>query len=199
VTAQHDSASFLAGLFGIPSSLRQAAATAQVFNLTEADHVVPFAVPKELAQAWISGSTVTLDFDNASAGSSGSFGLLNLCGQTPSDIASCLENGSSGSVGLGPQPVVSTGNKWNSNAVQDALNTLKDSGKPLLVPVYDTVSGSGSNALFDLVGFATFILTDYSVGGLKTTITGHFIGMVWKGVGGGGGCFCGASTISLTQ
>src|SRR6266849_3411984 len=34
VTAEHDSTSFLAGLFGIPSSQRHAVATAQVFNLT---------------------------------------------------------------------------------------------------------------------------------------------------------------------
>src|SRR5712691_2208775 len=70
VTAEDESASFLAGLFGISSSHRQAAATAQVFNLTQTDHVVPFAVPETLAQNWASGSTVTLSFDSSSSGSS---------------------------------------------------------------------------------------------------------------------------------
>jgi len=200
VTAEHDSTSFLAGLFGIPSSQRHAVATAQVFNLTQTDHVVPFAVPQTLAQNWASGSTVTLTFDNSSSGSSGNFGLLSLCGATPGDIANCLTNGSSSQVGLGPQSIISTGNKWNSNAVQTALQTLQDSGKPVLVPVFaPPVLGSGSNAQYNIVGFASFVVTGHHVSGQVSTITGHFIAMVWQGTSGGGGCFCGASTISLTQ
>ena len=46
---------------------------------------------------------------------------------------------------------------------------------------------------------ASFIVTGHHVSGQVSTITGHFIALVWQGAGGGGGCNCGASTISLTQ
>src|SRR5207244_10928744 len=103
-------------------------------------------------------------------------------------------------VGVGRQSINSTGNRWNSNAVQTALQALQDSNRPVLVPVFaPPVLGSGSNAQYNIVGFASFIVTGHHVSGQVSTITGHFLELVWQGAGGGGGCFCGASTISLTQ
>jgi hypothetical protein len=49
----------------------------------------------------------------------------------------------------------------NGKHVRSALNALKN--VPITVPVWDTVTGSGNNVQYHIVGFATVKITDYQL------------------------------------
>jgi len=57
------------------------------------------------------------------------------------------------------------GAKWNSSQVQDALKGRF--GTELLFPVYDTLTGTGANAEYHVIGWVGFHLED--VGSLNGT------------------------------
>ena len=55
-------------------------------------------------------------------------------------------------------------------------------GDELLVPVYDTVKGGGSNFEYDVVGWVGFIVTGFDANGSKSTVDGYFIRVIWEGI-----------------
>lgn len=48
-----------------------------------------------------------------------------------------------------------------STACRAALAALRDERRPMLVPIYDGVTGSGTSTTYHLAGFASFVLTGY--------------------------------------
>ncbi len=95
---------------------------------------------------------------------------------------------------------------------QTALAAAQSSRKAILLPVYTTVTGTGSNAVFKLKGFAAFVVTGYSLPGffasdwLKNSnnscsykcIDGYFTKALIPGGNGGGGTYLGASGLGLS-
>lgn len=59
---------------------------------------------------------------------------------------------------------------------RDAVAAARTSRQPLFVPVYDSVSGTGSEGVYHAAGFAAFVVTGYSLSGLreKSWLTGAF-------------------------
>lgn len=51
----------------------------------------------------------------------------------------------------------------SSSGIDDALEEHIDNGRKLRFPIYDTATASGSNTVYDLVGFAIFTLHGYNL------------------------------------
>jgi Flp pilus assembly protein TadG len=95
---------------------------------------------------------------------------------------------------------------------QTALSSAYTSRKAILLPVYTTVRGTGSNTVFTLKGFAAFVVTGYSLPGffasdwLKNSnnscsykcIDGYFTKALIPGASSGGGTYLGASGLGLS-
>jgi Flp pilus assembly protein TadG len=74
-----------------------------------------------------------------------------------------------------------SGAKFNSSEVKSAMDARI--GDNLLFPVYDAVSGGGTNLQYHVIGFAGFNVTGYSFQGGGGTIDGSFVHVNWQGTG----------------
>jgi hypothetical protein len=123
-------------------------------------------------------------------GAPGAFALVNLDDSIKgavgaSTIGDWILKGFSAYLPLGDY-FSDPGAKWNDKPIQDAL--LKRFNSELLFPVYDTLTGSGSNAEYHVIGWVGFHLeTDdaggsVSGGGVSGSITGYFTRVIWEGI-----------------
>jgi uncharacterized repeat protein (TIGR01451 family) len=116
----------------------------------------------------------------------GNFGWLTWTGASsvPSLVDSLTPPGNSGAY-TNPNDssdhVISVGNQVqgrpgveNASGVRDALDTLKT--RDIVVPVWDTATGSGSNTLYRVVGFARIRILDYHLPS-QNRITARFLGL----------------------
>ncbi|MCI0399151.1 MAG: hypothetical protein L0322_30040, partial [Chloroflexi bacterium] len=62
----------------------------------------------------------------------------------------------------------------NSQAVRDALDLLV--GSPILIPVWDTATGSGNNTLYHVTGFALVEITGYELTSSVNRISAVYLG-----------------------
>ena len=82
-----------------------------------------------------------------------------------------------------------TGNNV-SNQCKDMLDDLRDSGTPVLMPVYNEVTGTGTTTQYRLEGFAAFVITGWKLSGLSdgaSILTGNDYCRGAGGPKGGGG------------
>jgi hypothetical protein len=56
-----------------------------------------------------------------------------------------------------------------SKPCKTTLGDLYTSHKPVLIPVYDGVTGNGSHTTYHLSGFSSFVLTGYALPGLSAS------------------------------
>ena len=158
------------------------------------------------------GSTYSFTFSNSPA--PGNFDLLAGCdGNSSSALAQCFTCAQTYSLPdltpLPPDPSCSatpplclgsadgaTGSKFNSNPVDTAIQTLF--GKVVLVPIYLSASGQGNNAVYDIGGFAAFLIQSWDK---KTAILGgtfeRFVSVADEGTCTGTGGNFGAQTYYL--
>jgi hypothetical protein len=128
------------------------------------------------------GQATTLPYNPL--GAPGAFGMLNLdqtCSNNPgsSDEGDWIEHGYNANLGLGKY-CSDPGAKFSSNNIQTALNDRI--GTVLLFPVYHKLTGTGSNAKYDIVGWVGFYLTSFNVNGNNATLYGHFTRYLARGV-----------------
>lgn len=103
------------------------------------------------------------------AGGSGNWGWLDLGqGNGNSALAAMITTGSTATYTLSGSPPAyamngTPGNKGNSAGVHTAMDGIMD--KPVIMPVYSTYSGNGSNATYTVTGFITVMMCGYD----KTT------------------------------
>ncbi len=123
------------------------------------------------------------------------------------------QTGSCGIYTDSPTFLVKTGASVNSTC-QTGLANSQSSRTAMFVPVYTTVTGSGSNAVATLKGFAAFVVTGYSLPGFSASdwlnssnnscsykcIDGYFTKQIIPATGGinEGGTYLGAAVIGLT-
>ena len=72
----------------------------------------------------------------------------------------------------------------------------------LLFPVYDTLTGGGSNATYHIIAWAAFHLTDFTMHGTSGTLTGYFTSTIWDGIDattGGSSPDLGVTSVLLIQ
>jgi secretion/DNA translocation related TadE-like protein len=134
-------------------------------------------------------TTLTLSDLHQSGGGSGagSFGLINLnYGDSTGDVgASTLSDwllkGYDGTLPTGTYYSAPSAN-FNNSQFDSALDQLVRSGTEVLFPVYRLLTGPGSNAKYDIIGWVGFVITSYSTNGSAGSLTGHFTSYTANGV-----------------
>jgi Flp pilus assembly protein TadG len=133
------------------------------------------------------GTTTTLqleDLHQPGGGSgSGAFGLLNLNYGDPS--------GNVGNYYSAPSA------NFNNSQFADAVTAVL--GKEVLFPVYRLLTGPGSNAKYDIIGWVGFVITSFDPSGSAGSITGYFTSYTAQGiqVTSGGNPYFGVHKVEL--
>jgi Flp pilus assembly protein TadG len=123
----------------------------------------------------------TMDFDKM--GAPGAFGMLNLEGGkgTPgsSDEAEWILHGFDKYLDIGIYRS-DPGAKFSSQNVNGALDLRLNT--VLLFPVFKTLTLTGQNAEYDIIGWIGFHLTGVKVAGNNATLTGYFTEYIAQGI-----------------
>jgi Flp pilus assembly protein TadG len=175
-----------------------ASAKARVDNPMSVLHVAPMVVHcnHPLIQKCNSGSNLpqfnvstTLDYDPM--GAPGAFGMLNLSkgGGTPGtdEEADWILHGYSAYLDVNKDYKSDPGAKFSSSQVQDALQERLENDPVLLFPVFKTLTGTGQNADYYIIGWIGFHITGYVVHGNNATLTGYFTTYIAQGILASGG------------
>jgi Flp pilus assembly protein TadG len=176
---------FFSKLFGIQTVPVTATATARSDLMGAAKWVAPITV--NITHPMLSGQgcpcfgqDTTLPLSRLSA--PGAFGLLDLDngkGNGASTLGSWIQNGYDGYLPLGDYSS-NTGAKFNSADVQSALTARV--GTVLMFPVYDTLTGNGTNAVYHIIAWVGFRLSGFDVQGNSGTLSGSFTEITWEGI-----------------
>jgi Flp pilus assembly protein TadG len=179
------SPTFFTKLFGINSVDVAAKATAKNDLIGDAKYVAPITV--NIKHPLLSGKNcpcfdtpTTLPLSKLEM--PGAFGLLDLDngkGNGSSMLGSWIRWGYDGFLPLGDYSS-NTGAKFSSAQVQDALDARMNS--VLLFPVYDTLTGNGTNGTYHVIAWVAFYLTGYDISGNNGTLSGHFTDITWQGI-----------------
>jgi Flp pilus assembly protein TadG len=185
--AKNESGNF-SKVLGINSADLTTTAKARVDAPSQAKFVAPMTVDcsHPLIQDCNGGHTPTFnvatDMDFQPLGAPGAFGMLNLSGGTnpgASEEANWILHGFDQYLGLGLYRS-DPGAKFNSQNIQSALDARI--GTVLLFPVYKSLTGTGQNAVYDIIGWIGFHLTSYNVHGNSATLHGYFTEFIAQGI-----------------
>jgi Putative Flp pilus-assembly TadE/G-like len=189
VTARRTDPGFFSNVLGIGSANISATAKARVGPPAAARYVAPMVVSCDhpLIKNCAGDHTPTfgvvdqLDFDKM--GAPGAFGMLNLDGGSgavgASEEADWILKGFDKYLPLGKYRS-DPGAKFESSNVQDALTARI--GSVLLFPVFKTLTGTGQNAEYDIIGWIGFHLTSFDVHGHTATLHGYFTEYIAQGI-----------------
>jgi len=196
VQVSKDVPSFFANIFNIDHATVTATAAARADVPNQVFRVAPIVVNQQLCDlkgcpgcpCFNSETTLPLGKD----GAPGAFGFVNLDGGNNGigNLADWIQNGYNGYLGLGGYPS-DPGANFDSNGVLAALDARV--ATELLFPVYDTLSGQGTNAQYDVIGWVGFHLdcvgtvTDgqcVNGHGNSDALTGYFTKVIWQGIQG---------------
>jgi hypothetical protein len=203
---------FFAQVFGIDSVTVAATASARASKISQAKWVAPIVVnekhPMLVCQPQpCFGSATQLDYyhlktsGNQTDGA-GSFGFINLIqgGGNPgsSQMEDWIRNGFDAYMPLGEYDA-RTGNPFSSSNVGDSLSDRI--GSEILFPVYRKLTGTGSNAKYDIIGWVGFHLTGLKLNGNDEKLYGYFTQVIWDGLESesGGEPDFGVRTVSLVE
>ena len=181
---------FFAKVFGIDSITVKAHAKARTGGISEAKYVVPIVVdekhPKLQCKPNPCSGATELKYQhlkkNGSPDGSGNFGFINLTGGSgtgTSDLEKWIENGFDKYLGLGDYDA-RTGNPFSSSHIEDVLDARI--GDILLFPVYRKLTGTGTGAKYQIVGWAAFRITGLDFQGTNEKIFGEFVSVTWDGI-----------------
>jgi hypothetical protein len=86
---------------------------------------------------------------------------------------------------------------FNNSQFGDAMTQVL--GKEVLFPVYRLLTGPGSNAKYDIIGWVGFVITGFNPSGSSGTITGYFSSYTANGiqVTSGGNPYFGVKKVEL--
>jgi hypothetical protein len=206
-----------AKLFGIDSVTVSAKATARSGGLSAARWVAPITVnimhpklqcggqPNKPTPCFGDATEITLEHlhKSGSGNAAGAFGLINL---------DQSDNGSVGGSTLGDwiergfdaylEPGIYTSvpsAKFNDSHVKGAMAARMNDD--LLFPIYKTITGSGSNAEFDVVGWVGFHVTGFQANGSTGKVSGYFTEVLWEGIQSstGNNANLGTRTVELVE
>jgi Flp pilus assembly protein TadG len=201
---------FFSKIFGVDSVDEGASATARVAGMKSALYVAPIVVNQ--AHPMLTGcngpcfgSSYGTTIPVSQTGAPGAFGLVNLDPQSggtsgASVLADWIEHGFDKYLDIGNY-ASDPGVKFNSNTIQDAMDTRI--GTEMLFPVYDTLTGTGANAQYHIIGWVGFMVTGVDAHGNNGNVSGYFTRVIWTGIqassAGGGGPNYGARAVQLVD
>lgn len=193
VETERDEPGIFTRLFGIDSVEVHATAKARTGTLAAATGVAPIVVNwqhpmLQCTPPPCSGPT-QIDLMNlhqsGSGNAAGAFGLINLNRNDPngnvgaSTLADWMQMGFSGEMTLGnywQAPSTNFNNSQFLSALTERLNT------EILFPIYRTISGPGSNARYDIIGWVGFVPTSFNASGNSGVVNGSFVRVLWTGI-----------------
>jgi hypothetical protein len=121
--------------------------------------------------------------ESGSGDAAGAFGLIDLRGGNGSvgaeELAGWMLEGFDQNMPLGIYNSVPSV-KFNSSHFRDALAARLNT--EILIPIYDTLVESGSNAEYNVIGWVGFVPTSFRGGGSNGNIVGYFTRVVWAAV-----------------
>ncbi len=188
VRAQRPSDSFFSRIFGVGPQNVGANAKARAGLPAEALYVAPIAVYVGHPQIGNFGTATELNLLNLKKedtwNAPGSFGLINLDGDDTgsvgsSTLASWVTSGFDQNMPLGDYFAVPSA-KFNDSQFREALSGRL--GSDLLFPVYDSLAGPGSNAVFNIIGWVGFNVTDFEANGNTASVHGWFTRYIAQGL-----------------
>ena len=190
VKVDKNAPTFFSKVFGVATVPVRAEATARSELIGSAKYVAPIAV--NINHPLLTGVNAGVTcpcFDQdttlplGKTGAPGAFALIDLDGNKggtgASDLAAWIQNGFQDYLDIGDY-FSNTGAKWDSNAISDALNIRL--GTVLMFPVYDTLSGTGVNALYHVVAWVGFRVDSFTASGSSGSLTGQFKTITWEGL-----------------
>jgi Flp pilus assembly protein TadG len=198
---------------GLPTNPQNASATARTAGMKSALYVAPIVVNQQHPMlnncgGPCFGPSYQTQIPVGTTGAPGAFGLVNLDPQSggtsgASTLADWIMNGFDKYLDIGAY-ASDPGVKFNSNGIQDAMNARIASGEnEMLFPVYDTLTGQGSNAQYHIIGWVGFFVTGVDKQGNNGNVSGYFTRVIWTGIqassAGGGGPNYGARAVQLVD
>ena len=220
VTVKRPAAGFFSKLFGVKSVNTGATATARSEGVSAVKYVAPIVVHYKHPLLNCTGPSshptcnptfgveTTLDLEDlhqkGGGNGSGAFGLINLNYNDPSGnigagtLAGWLHDGFDQELPLGRYYSAPSAN-FNNSQFQASLDYVL--GREVLFPVYRLLTGPGSNAQYDIIGWVGFVITSYSATGSTGSLTGHFTSYTASGVQvtSGGNPYFGVHKVELVD
>lgn len=198
VEIEREAPGVFAKLFGIDSVTVGARATARAGGLEAARWVAPIVVNLRHPELQCGGTLKkpTPCFGKAtsielahlhkpgSGNAAGSFGLINLDTDDSgsvggSTLGDWIERGFDAYLEPGEYRSVPS-SKFNDSHIKGALAArLHDD---LLFPIYETITGEGSNAIYKVLGWVGFNVTDFNASGSSGKVWGSFTKVIWEGI-----------------
>jgi Flp pilus assembly protein TadG len=203
VTVQRNAPTFFAKIFGKNTVTVGSTATARSEGVSSVKYVAPIVVHYKHPLLNCKGPAskpncapdfgpthpTTLNLEDlhkpGGGNGSGAFGLLNLNYGDPSGnigagtLAGWLRNGYDDELPLGTYYSAPSAN-FNNSQFQSSLDSVI--GKEVLFPVYRLLTGPGSNAKYDIIGWVGFVITSYDASGSSGTLNGYFTSYTASGV-----------------
>ena len=190
VDAKAPAPGFFSRIFGVDSVTVGARATARAGGGAQFKYVAPIVVDEEHPGLQCDPNPCAglqeLKYqhlkNNGSPDGSGNFGFINLTddgGTGSSDLGDWILKGFSGYLGLGDYDA-RTGNPFSSENVKGSLDLRV--GTVLLFPIYRKLTGTGTGAKYEIVGWVGFKLTDMELQGNNERLYGEFTEVIWDGI-----------------
>jgi hypothetical protein len=189
VSGSRPAPGFFSKMLGIKSVTVHATASARAGYPTQAKWVIPIVVdekhPKLQCNPNPCSGPTTLVYQhfkqNGSPNGAGNFGFINLTGghSGTSDLGDLITNGWDQYMGLGDYDAI-TGNMFSSSHIGD--NLADRIGDVLLFPIYRKLTGGGTGAKYEIVGWAGFRLSGLDLHGSNEILLGEFVSVTWDGI-----------------
>ncbi len=189
VSGSRPAPGFFSKMLGIKSVTVHATASARAGYPTQAKWVIPIVVdekhPKLQCNPNPCSGPTTLVYQhfkqNGSPNGAGNFGFINLTGghSGTSDLGDLITNGWDQYMGLGDYDAI-TGNMFSSSHIGDNLDARI--GDVLLFPIFRKLTGNGTGAKYQIIGWAGFRLSGLDLHGSNEILLGEFVSVTWDGI-----------------
>jgi Flp pilus assembly protein TadG len=194
MTATRTFDTFFAGILGYDTMTVSASANAKFGTVSSTGNLLPMTFHcNDMGNYTFEAEYALHDTDKLAPGN---VGWLTWDGSNSANVlAEAIANpNKSPTLKIGDLMEGVPGNK-NSSAVRDALDSWIN--KIVTIPLYDQVTGNGSNTKYRVCGFAQFVLIRREN---KTTVTGKFVRRILPGEElSNGGTDFGSRDVRLTQ
>ena len=191
VDVERDVPGFFTQLFGFAGVEVHAHSAARAGTLSSALWVAPIVVnhlhPKLACKPTpCFGEPTELEYHQLKASGpsgpagAGSFGFINLgdAGNPGTDtLRNQITEGFDDYMELGDYSA-RTGNPFS--AISDVLAARVED--EMLFPVYKKLTGTGSGAQYEIIGWVGFVITDMDLHGSKEKLYGYFTRVIWRGI-----------------
>jgi Putative Flp pilus-assembly TadE/G-like len=140
--------------------------------------------------------------NNGTPDGSGNFGFINLTedgGTGTSTLGDWITKGYDGYIGAGDYDA-RTGNPFSSENVKGSLDLRI--GTVLLFPIYRKLTGTGTGAKYEIIGWVGFKLHSMNLQGNDERLYGEFTEVIWDGIlveSGPGSLTTGIKVVELVE